>query len=519
MISLTQIIDQTSSFLPRLIAYEKAAHTYTNLSFITRKQQYFSEDILHIGLASQLSELHCIENAAMLLVMDCDQPFAGIAFNNMVVVGYPQETDAFQLFNQVKQLFYKEWDFLNSSFKLLDLFLKADNLNSLAEMIAKFVHNPVQIMDASYHVLAYSRALKTTDSPWNETNERGYFTYEYVSAIYRHTSFKTIPDDNTPYYNDLDISPLRRLISKIYLNGHHLGYLVTLEANQNLAELDKELYKQISNVCAKAILFEKKVRAYKGGERSEYLLIDLLEGTIDSKSVFLSRIRDTHFKKGAVYQLIAIDITKYAHADATDSFLKRSLAALFPRSWSFHYKNYVVVLVEIKNNSGILPEARLALEKLCQDHTLCAGCSDVFSVLFNLRLFYNQAVSALFTASLLPAAGPIFEYEDFKFYDMVLTLRNANQNVPDLKYYCSSTVMQIQAYDKSHGTDYFKTLWTYLNTNKNLIKTAQALYIHKNTAAYRVQKLKELFAIDMENDFAMFKLYYSYLLLTCANFK
>ncbi|QDR81186.1 PucR family transcriptional regulator [Sporomusa termitida] len=519
MISLTQILDQTTPFLPRLIAYENGIHSFTNLSFITRKQQCFNEGILYIGLASQLGELHYVESAAMLLVMDCDQPFAGIALNNMVIVGYPRETDAFQLFNQVKQLFYREWDFLNGSFKLLDIFLKADNLNALAEMIAKFVHNPIQIMDASYHVLAYSRSCKTTDSPWNETNERGYFTYEYVSAIYRHTSFKTLPNDNTPYYNELDISPLRRLISKIYLNDHHLGYLVTLEANQNLAELDNELYKQISNVCAKAILFEKKMRTYKGGERSEYLLTDLLEGTIDSKSVFLSRIRDTHFKKGAVYQLIAIDITKYAHADATDSFLKRSLEALFPRSWSFHYKNHVVVLVETKSDSGILPEARLALEKLCRDNTLCAGLSDAFSVLYNLRLFYSQALSALFTASLLQAAGNIFEYEDYKFYDILLTLRNANKNAPDLKYYCSSTVMQIQAYDKKHGTDYFKTLWTYLNTNKNLIKTAQALYIHKNTAAYRIQKLKELFAIDMENDFAMFKLYYSYLLLTCADFR
>jgi hypothetical protein len=519
MISLAQILDETTPFLPHIITYERGIRSFTKLSFITKSEQYFTEDTLYIGLASQLGDVSCIENAVLLLVMDCDLPFSEFTLNNTVIVGYPHETDAFQLFNHVKNLFYKEWDFLNNSVKLLENFLNSDNLNSLVEMIAKFVHNPVQIMDSSYHVLAYSSSYKTDDSPWNETNERGYFTYEYVSAIYRYTSSKAIPKDNTPYYNKLDISPLRRLISQIYLNGLHLGYLVTLEANQTFENLDIELYKQISNVCAKAILFERKMKTYKGCESSEYLLIDLLESTIDSKSIFLRRIADTSFKKGAFYQLISFDITKYAHADATDSFLKRSLEVFFPRSWSFHYKNQVVVLVDVKSAGGILPETRVLLEKFCQDNTICAGVSDVFRVLYNLPLFYRQSSNALLIASLLQASGNIFDYDDFKFYDMVSALRNSAQQAFDLKHYCCSTVMQIQAYDKRHNTDYSKTLWTYLNTNKNLIKTARALYIHKNTAAYRIHKMKELFAIDMENDFDLFKLYYSYLLLTCADFK
>ncbi|WP_094604364.1 hypothetical protein SPSIL_051690 [Sporomusa silvacetica DSM 10669] len=518
MISLAQILDETTPFLPHIMVYAKGFRSFFNLSFVTKGQLSFAEDTLYIGLASQIGELHSIENAVLLLVIDSDHLLTGVSFENTVIVGYPRETDSFQMFNKIKSLFYKEWDFLNYSVKLLDIFVKCDNLNSLVEMIASFVHNPVQIMHSSYKVLAYSKLCKGDDAPWNETNERGYFTYEYTSAIYRFNASSVIPKDNTPYYLKLDISPLRRLISKIYLNGVHLGYLVTLETNQTLGTLDKELYKLISNLCAKTIKSELKMLTHKGYENTEYLLIDLLEGAIANRSIYLNRIKNTNLNKSVLFQLISIDIEKYAHEDATDNFLKRSLKDIFPipRVWSLYYHDRVVALIGVKSDDGISDTARRLLDNFFQENSLCAGVSDVFSDLYNLPLFYRQTTSALRISSLLQTDGTVFDYDDFKFYDMLLTVRNSENLKIDLNQYSCLTIMQIQAYDKKHGTDYFKTLWTYLNTDKNLTRTAQALYIHKNTAAYRINKLKQLFGIDMENNFALFKLYYSYLLLTCA---
>ena len=40
---------------------------------------------------------------------------------------------------------------------------------------------------------------------------------------------------------------------------------------------------------------------------------------------------------------------------------------------------------------------------------------------------------------------------------------------------------------------------TYLDRNQNLSRTAQALYIHYKTAAYRIEKIRQITGIDFDN--------------------
>ena len=43
------------------------------------------------------------------------------------------------------------------------------------------------------------------------------------------------------------------------------------------------------------------------------------------------------------------------------------------------------------------------------------------------------------------------------------------------------------------------TLNTYLDRNQNLTKTAQELFIHYKTAAYRIDRITEITGIDFDN--------------------
>ena len=43
------------------------------------------------------------------------------------------------------------------------------------------------------------------------------------------------------------------------------------------------------------------------------------------------------------------------------------------------------------------------------------------------------------------------------------------------------------------------TLNTYLDRNQNLTKTAQELFIHYKTAAYRIDRIIKITGIDMNN--------------------
>lgn len=47
-------------------------------------------------------------------------------------------------------------------------------------------------------------------------------------------------------------------------------------------------------------------------------------------------------------------------------------------------------------------------------------------------------------------------------------------------------------YDEAHKSEYLLTLWTYLRHERNLVRTAQALNIHRNSLVYRIKRIGEL---------------------------
>lgn len=49
----------------------------------------------------------------------------------------------------------------------------------------------------------------------------------------------------------------------------------------------------------------------------------------------------------------------------------------------------------------------------------------------------------------------------------------------------------------------------YLRNNKSCKLTAEKLFSHKNTIAYRISRLKELYDIDLDDSETCFSLYYS----------
>ena len=54
-------------------------------------------------------------------------------------------------------------------------------------------------------------------------------------------------------------------------------------------------------------------------------------------------------------------------------------------------------------------------------------------------------------------------------------------------------------YDKANGGDYLHTLKVYLNNQMNAVKTAQALFIHRATMVYRLDRIRELTGIDFKD--------------------
>ena len=75
--------------------------------------------------------------------------------------------------------------------------------------------------------------------------------------------------------------------------------------------------------------------------------------------------------------------------------------------------------------------------------------------------------------------------------ELSLTLHGSNIMHPALKI--------LDRHDREHGTQYYSTLFTYLKHERNLVKTAAALFIHRNSLVYRMARIQELIDVDLED--------------------
>jgi hypothetical protein len=77
-----------------------------------------------------------------------------------------------------------------------------------------------------------------------------------------------------------------------------------------------------------------------------------------------------------------------------------------------------------------------------------------------------------------------------------LLLRLASEHPSEVRRFHAETVGPIVEYDERHGTDILRTLSAYLAHDCNMNATAAAIFAHRHTVAYRLERARELTLLD-----------------------
>ena len=85
------------------------------------------------------------------------------------------------------------------------------------------------------------------------------------------------------------------------------------------------------------------------------------------------------------------------------------------------------------------------------------------------------------------------EYDKLGVYKLLADIHNQSLTADFL----NSTLGPILDYDAVHHTDYLHILEVYFDHDCSIIHTANALYCHKNTLSYKLNKIKELLDYDI----------------------
>lgn len=379
--------------------------------------------------------------------------------------------------------------------ELMDLFLQTNDLARLIEKAALVLKNPLVVCDTSYHFLCRSDIRDVRDKSWLAGMKRGGWTQELVSIVNSLDLDYSGREHKTQILENINpASSSRRMIGTLCIDRAHLGYYLILEENVPFDSVSQQTYQQVASILAKCVCTDRSVQLPGGERNSESLMLDLLQSGFDSRSLFLERAGKHDIARTGTYRVFCILTPK--DEDRTEARAIRSgIGHCLPLSWQIYFQDSIVILADFSSRIYQRPDTLDAFRDFLAQRGLHAGYSDYFSDPYHLKRYFEQAHAAAYLGQAFGDERRTIPYEDYKVYNLFLSVRDDDI----FPQYSTEAVRRIYEYDLKNATDYLDTLYHYLGSQCSVQKAAEKLYVHRNTVAYRVTRIRELFGIDFDD--------------------
>ena len=112
-----------------------------------------------------------------------------------------------------------------------------------------------------------------------------------------------------------------------------------------------------------------------------------------------------------------------------------------------------------------------------------------------LKDIHNSYEKAYTAYQLTKTAIPknILSYEDLGIYKILADAKESAIYPAFVK----EILGKLMDYDKENDTDYMQILEAYFENECSIVQTAKALYCHKNTMSYKLNKIKDILGYDI----------------------
>lgn len=396
--------------------------------------------------------------------------------------------------------------------ELINRISGASSLQEIADLSFELFGNPIFFVDNTGNVLSYTKGVCITDPSWREIEENQYLNQRRIwnGEEVRSVNAKSVEKQESVLVHDNYI-PFPRLIKALVGRGWNRGSMILTAFIRPFGEQDATLLDIISSFAI--FLMESDIHQLGAHPSSiTNYFIKLLDGAAYSDERVNKRLDSFLHSRKKYFFVLTIELQHLNNVD--DDSLEPVVLGFekFDCCYMFMYDYALVCIYGSNQNIYDWEKQEPKLyNHLCQ-WSLSAGVSRRFLGLADLRTHYLQAKNARQIGTLLRRDGHVFTYDDYAFYELLQSLPPACI----LQNYCSQKILHLDQYDKEKNTELCLTLQIYLDSGKNLNRTAEIMFLNRNTIRYRIRKCIEFLETDLDNETTNFSFVLSFRLLEYA---
>lgn len=414
-------------------------------------------------------------------------------------------------------------DLHNALFKIP---LEGGGIEQISAELADIVHNPILILDRDWNLLCY------TDHPDNKTplhefmplqKNRPIFPSEFTEAIPTYVSEikKSIQRDY-----DYKNQTFKCRIMPISVSSHVYGYIVIFQTVRKLTEVDNLALEHGSTILALDRMKAKELEEVKLKIRHDFF-DDLLSGNITSTETLHSQ-SDLHgLNINYTYYCMVVHIEPTLLDNYKDIVYRKyelehmvkkcvnlihGLSSKANGELTCYYRSQQIIILVGKNEhkppvtvhetKAFANELVELLTREMKKTQFLIGIGSQYKMFSSLHRSFFEAQEAMRLMQRFKDIRIISHFEDYAVYHFL----DSNIKPAEMEEFFHNTLGVIHHHDQTFNTSFISTLEYYFMHNQNVTEAAKAMFIHRNTFIYRIDKIKELLNSSLKNADELFQI-------------
>ena len=353
------------------------------------------------------------------------------------------------------------------------------DVETLLQRAASMLQNPILLLDEHNHVIVHTDSLQQDQ-------------LETLAERFLLNDIK--PDSDSALNHIKDREGQNALAIRIPSGEGHFLLLCTA-SERALYGSDESVFEALAGYM-RLMLSEQKFYTQKLPRKQETVAAErvfrmLLDGSALANESDLTMLEQNGWSAESEYALLTVepdgaDLRAQRVASICD-LLEKS----FPLCCAFALPPVIVAIVRI--NGEERAALRATLEKLAGENQIRFGVCEEIRGMTDLPQRLLLSKRALNRAAEKRGVAYFCDVADEYLVSCVTAEVRA-------ELVCLRAVQAMAAYDQEHETSYVDTAEQYIKNHFNAVKTANALFIHRSTFLYRLERMKEQFGLDLERE-------------------
>lgn len=280
------------------------------------------------------------------------------------------------------------------------------------------------------------------------------------------------------------------------------GILAVLEA-RDITELEEMAIAQAKNALGIVALNHINLREYRSKLRDDFVY-DLIHWNFADEATAFSRAQMVGYDISLLRAVIVLDIFRFneysqQHTEAAlqqvksrfYETIKGALPTLSPHSVFYQFSDKAVVLLTETNPRDIkkLAETLSSLVQAKLDLPIAAGVGRLCDKPLDVTTSFQDALRITKVTSRLFNEPRTFAYDDVPVFSYMAELLDR----PGAGAAFERLLKPLQEYDRQHNAELMNTFESLCRNGADTLKTAEELFLHKNTILLRKKKIEALY--------------------------